>query len=254
MKTTTFITFVGDQCGKAKEAMDFYTSTFPNSEIKHITKYKEGEAAGTPNLVKHGLFTLNDTTFMISENNYNHAWSISPGVSIFVECNSENEIQTLFETLSSHGGQVMVPLDKYDTGDYGFGKKFGWCEDKFGVSWQLKSFRIKMQIHKIAMKKYSVIVILLLLISCNNQSKKTNTENTEIKPQVENNETYTAVELTGIEQENLTKIQGGYYSLGQNENALAHHEKCEQNIHDIYISRKLDDMGFWEIKWLNENF
>jgi len=31
----------------------------------------------------------------------------------------------------------MVPLDSYDSGDYGFGGKFGWSEDKYGISWQL---------------------------------------------------------------------------------------------------------------------
>ncbi|MEL6824591.1 MAG: VOC family protein [Calditrichota bacterium] len=46
-------------------------------------------------------------------------------------------IQILFEKLSSNGGQIMVPLDDYKgEGDYGFGKKFGWCEDKYGISWQ----------------------------------------------------------------------------------------------------------------------
>jgi len=72
----------------------------------------------------------------VSESNFNHAWSFTPGVSLFVEGNSEEEIQTLFEGLSSNGGQIMVPLDSYDSGDYGFGKKFGWCADKYGVSWQ----------------------------------------------------------------------------------------------------------------------
>ena len=38
MQTTTFLTFVGDQCGNAEEAIAFYTSIFPNSEIKSITK------------------------------------------------------------------------------------------------------------------------------------------------------------------------------------------------------------------------
>ena len=138
MQTTTFLTFVGDQCGRAEEAIKFYTSLFPNSEIKRITKYSEGEAGGTPELIKYGVFTLNGVEYGVSESNYNHAWSFTPGVSLFVACNSENEIQTLFEELSSNGGQVMVPLDNYEgSGDYGFGKKFGWCEDKYGISWQL---------------------------------------------------------------------------------------------------------------------
>ncbi len=136
MKITTFLTFVGNQCGKAEEAINFYTSIFPNSEIKSIIKYSEGEAGGTPELIKYGIFTLNGTEYMVSESNFNHAWSFSPAVSIFIRHDSENVIQTLFEKLSSMGGQVMVPFDKYETGDYGFGKKFGWCEDKYGISWQ----------------------------------------------------------------------------------------------------------------------
>ena len=39
MQATTFLTFVGDQCGRAEEAIKFYTSIFTNSEIKRITKY-----------------------------------------------------------------------------------------------------------------------------------------------------------------------------------------------------------------------
>jgi predicted 3-demethylubiquinone-9 3-methyltransferase (glyoxalase superfamily) len=138
MQTTTFLTFVGDQCGRAEEAIKFYTSIFPHSGITSITKYSEGEPGGTPELIKYGVFTLNGVEYRVSESNYNHPWSFTPGVSIFVECSSENEIQVLFEELSSNGGQVMVPLDNYKgSGDYGFGKKFGWCEDKYGISWQL---------------------------------------------------------------------------------------------------------------------
>lgn len=136
MKTTTFLTFVGDQCGKGTEAINFYTSIFPNSEIKSITKYAEGEPGGTPELIKFGEFTLNGTEYMVSESNYNHAWSFTPAVSIFVDCDSENEIDTFFEKLSD-GGKIMIPLDSYNTEEYSFGKKFGWCEDPYGISWQL---------------------------------------------------------------------------------------------------------------------
>jgi len=137
MKIKTFLTFVGDQCGKAKEALNFYTSIFPNSEINSIIKYSEGEPGGTPDLIKYGVFTLNGMAYGVSESNYNHAWSFTPGVSLFVDCDSENEIDTLFEKLSSDGGKVMIPLENYGTENYGFGKKFGWCEDRYGISWQL---------------------------------------------------------------------------------------------------------------------
>lgn len=137
MTTTTFLTFVGDQCGKAEEAINFYTSIFLNSEIKSIKKYSKGEAGGTPELIKYGEFTLNGTNYLISESNYNHAWSFTPAISLFISDKSDDMIQTLFEKLSLNDGQVMVPLENYEgEGDYGFGKKFGWCQDKYGISWQ----------------------------------------------------------------------------------------------------------------------
>lgn len=137
MTTTTFLTFVGDQCGKGEEAINFYTAIFPNSKIKSIVKYAAGEAGGTPAHIKHGVFMLNGTDYMLSESNYKHAWSFTPGVSIFISDSSDDLIMDLFEKLSSNGGQIMVPLDNYSgEGDYGFGKKFGWCADKYGISWQ----------------------------------------------------------------------------------------------------------------------
>ena len=137
MQTSTFLTFVGDQCGKAEEAILFYTSIFPNSSINNIIRYAEGEDGGTPALIKYGEFTLNGVEYKVSESNYSHGWSFTPGVSLFVECATEEEIQTLFDALSANGGLVMVPLDSYGAENYGFGKKFGWCEDKYGISWQL---------------------------------------------------------------------------------------------------------------------
>jgi predicted 3-demethylubiquinone-9 3-methyltransferase (glyoxalase superfamily) len=136
MTTTTFLTFVGNQCGKAEEAITFYTSIFPNSEIKSIQKYVEGEQGGTPDLIKYGEFTLNGTLYRVSESNYNHNWTFTPAVSLFITDHSNDLIHTLFEKLSATG-QVMVPLENYQgEGDYGFGKKFGWCQDKYGISWQ----------------------------------------------------------------------------------------------------------------------
>ena len=137
MITTTFLTFVGDQCGKAEEAINFYTAIFPNSEIKSITKYADGEPGGTPELIKYGVFSLNGSEYMVSESNYNHSWSFTPAVSILISDNANDLIQSLYDKISSNDGQVMMPLENYKgEGDYGFGEKFGWCQDKFGVSWQ----------------------------------------------------------------------------------------------------------------------
>ena len=60
-----------------------------------------------------------------------HAFTFTPAMSLFVECESEEEIRRLYSALSN-AGQVLMPLD-----DYGFSKQFGWVNDRFGVSWQL---------------------------------------------------------------------------------------------------------------------
>ena len=123
--------FVGDQCGKAGEAMTFYTSLFENSEIKNIEYFKPGEPGGKDGTVKHAIFTLAGQEYMASDSAAQHQFSFTPSISIFVNCGSEEEVETLFKRFSE-GGRVLMPLD-----DYGFSKKFGWLADKYGVTWQL---------------------------------------------------------------------------------------------------------------------
>lgn len=130
-KTSTFLMFVGEQCGKAEEAIKFYTSLFKDSEIKHIDYWKADEPGGKEGLIKHATFTLNGLEYMASENTFEHGFTFTPSISIYVNCEDENELETLFQKLSD-GGSVMMPID-----NYGFSKKFGWLADKYGVSWQL---------------------------------------------------------------------------------------------------------------------
>lgn len=130
-KTSTFLMFVGTQCGKAEEAIKFYISLFKNSEMKKIDYWKAGELGGKEGLVKHATFTLSGVEYMASENTMDHKFGFTPALSIYVNCEDEHEINSLFQKLSEGGG-VMMPLD-----NYGFSKKFGWVSDKYGVSWQL---------------------------------------------------------------------------------------------------------------------
>ena len=60
-----------------------------------------------------------------------HAFTFTPSISLFVECESEAEMDATFSRLSDGGG-VLMPLD-----NYGFSTRFGWLTDRFGVSWQL---------------------------------------------------------------------------------------------------------------------
>jgi predicted 3-demethylubiquinone-9 3-methyltransferase (glyoxalase superfamily) len=52
-------------------------------------------------------------------------------VSLWIECDDNNELERLFDLLSE-GGVVYMPLD-----DYGFSTRFGWTGDRHGVTWQL---------------------------------------------------------------------------------------------------------------------
>ncbi len=130
-KTSTFLMFVGEQCGKAEEAINFYVSLFKNSQVKNIEYWKKDEPGGREGLVKHAIFTLDGVEYMASENTIDHKFNFTPSMSIYVNCDDENEIDLFFQKLSE-GGNIMMPLD-----NYGFSKKFGWVSDKYGVSWQL---------------------------------------------------------------------------------------------------------------------
>lgn len=130
-KTVTFLMFVGEQCGKAEEAINFYISLFKNSKIKNIEYWKADEPGGKEGLVKQATFTLSGLDYMASENTFEHGFNFTPSISLYVNCDDESELASLFQKLSE-GGSIMMPLD-----NYGFSKKFGWTSDRYGVSWQL---------------------------------------------------------------------------------------------------------------------
>ncbi|AHF07891.1 VOC family protein [Desulfitobacterium metallireducens] len=124
------IPFLMFQDGKAEEAMNFYISLSEDSEITNIVRYGANEG-GDEGTIMQATFTLKGQEFMCIDSNIKHEFSFTPSFSIYVTCNTEDEIRNLYERLNE-GGQALMPLD-----DYGFSKKFGWLNDRFGVSWQL---------------------------------------------------------------------------------------------------------------------
>ena len=134
-KTITSLMFVGDQCGKAEEAIKFYTLLFENSEVKNIEYFKAGDTQGKEGTVKHCLFTIDGLEYMAMNSSLGHKFTFTPSISIYVKCENEYEIDTLFDKLSKNG-QVFMPLNKYP-----FSDKFGWLSDKYGISWQLNLTR-----------------------------------------------------------------------------------------------------------------
>jgi predicted 3-demethylubiquinone-9 3-methyltransferase (glyoxalase superfamily) len=116
--------------GKAEEAMKFYVSLFPDSEIGEIERYAAGEP-GPEGSVKKAAFTIGGQTVLCTDSFVHHAFTFTPAISFFVDCESEAEVRKLSETLSD-GGNIFMPL-----GNYGFSRLFAWVSDRFGVSWQL---------------------------------------------------------------------------------------------------------------------
>jgi predicted 3-demethylubiquinone-9 3-methyltransferase (glyoxalase superfamily) len=122
---TTFLMFEG----QAEEAMRFYTSVF-DGEIVSLTRYDDA-GPGTPGTVLRALFSLRGRKFMAIDSSVHHEFTFTPSISLFVDCESEDEVDALATALGE-GGRVLMPVDAY-----GFSRRFGWVADRFGVSWQL---------------------------------------------------------------------------------------------------------------------
>ncbi|MEM7038521.1 MAG: VOC family protein [Bacteroidota bacterium] len=122
-----FLTF---QEGDAEEAMNFYIGLFDNSKIVEVKRWGK-EVPGKEGTIMVATFSLNGMDVMCSDSPMKHEWNFTPGVSLYVECESNEELEKLFNALSEKG-KVLMPLN-----NYGFSEKFGFVEDRFGVSWQL---------------------------------------------------------------------------------------------------------------------
>jgi len=117
--------------GRAGEAIDFYLSVFPDSRIETIERFGP-EGPGAEGSVSSAAVILNGQRLMAFDSPVHHAFTFTPSISLFVDCESGEEIDRLFGALSE-GGQVMMELAQYP-----FASRFGWLADRFGVSWQLR--------------------------------------------------------------------------------------------------------------------
>ncbi len=116
----------------AAEAVALYTSVFPDARINKTTYYgKEGYELhqmpeGTVLTIE---FELYGEAFVAL--NGGPQFQLNPSISLMVMCDTEEELNRLWDKLSE-GGNVLMALDKYD-----WSPRYGWCNDRFGVSWQL---------------------------------------------------------------------------------------------------------------------
>jgi predicted 3-demethylubiquinone-9 3-methyltransferase (glyoxalase superfamily) len=113
-KITPFLWFDG----KAEEAMNFYVSIFKNSKVGRVSRYGEGgpEPKGA---VMSATFQLEGQDFFAL--NGGPQFTFSPAVSFFVSCETQQEVDELWDKLSE-GGEPQ---------------QCGWLKDKYGLSWQI---------------------------------------------------------------------------------------------------------------------
>jgi len=113
-KITPFLWFDG----KAEEAMKFYVSIFKNSKAWRIRRYGEAEP-GPKGAVMSATFQLDGQEFMAL--NGGPQFTFSPAISFFVNCETQEEVDELWEKLSAGGEK----------------QRCGWLKDKYGLSWQI---------------------------------------------------------------------------------------------------------------------
>jgi predicted 3-demethylubiquinone-9 3-methyltransferase (glyoxalase superfamily) len=113
-KITTFLTFDG----QAEEAVNLYTSIFPDSKVTSVRRY--GEAGpGPEGSFMTAIFELAGQEFMAL--NGGPSFTFSQGISLFVDCETQDEVYELWEKLTEGGEPGPC----------------GWLTDRFGVSWQI---------------------------------------------------------------------------------------------------------------------
>ena len=127
---STCLMFVGDHAGKAHDAITFYTELFNNSELLSV-EWHEASANEVAGTVKFARFSIAGVQYIAMDSSHDHAFTFTPATSQFVDCDSIEEIEYLYQALQEEGDSLM-PL-----GEYGFSRRFGWVNDRFGVSWQL---------------------------------------------------------------------------------------------------------------------
>jgi predicted 3-demethylubiquinone-9 3-methyltransferase (glyoxalase superfamily) len=113
-KITPFLWFDN----QAEEAMNFYVSIFKNSKVGKVTRY--GDAGpGPKGTVMSATFQLDGQEFMAL--NAGPQFKFTEAISFFVNCESQQEVDQLWEKLSAGGAKGRC----------------GWLKDKFGLSWQI---------------------------------------------------------------------------------------------------------------------
>lgn len=125
-RVATHLMFAGD----ATAALELYAAVFPEFRVERVERYGPDDA-GAAGMIRRAEVFFADHDIVVIDSPVKHAFTFTPAMSLFVDCESPAALDAAFERLAE-GGQVFMPV-----ADYGFSRRFGWCSDRFGVSWQL---------------------------------------------------------------------------------------------------------------------
>lgn len=120
-KITPCLMFTGSQHKKAEEAINFYTSVFKNSAILQLERY--GANQGPEGAVVHCKFLLDGHELTAMDSHEPMPFDFNPGISLVVNCQTQEEIDYYWEKLSEGGDERA--------------QQCGWLQDRFGLSWQV---------------------------------------------------------------------------------------------------------------------
>ncbi len=120
-KIAPVLMFVGEQCGKAEEAIHYYASVFSGASVDGILHYGPDDKPDREGTLKFGAFTLEGQRFSAMDSAYDHGFSFNEAISLMVFCENQEEIDYFWEKLSAHPEAEQC----------------GWLKDKFGLSWQI---------------------------------------------------------------------------------------------------------------------
>jgi predicted 3-demethylubiquinone-9 3-methyltransferase (glyoxalase superfamily) len=120
-RITPTLLFVGEACGRAEEAVDFYTTVFPSSGIGQVLRYESSEDPEREGTVKYAGFMLAGYEFAAMDSAREHGFGFNEAISFMVGCDTQEEIDYFWDRLSA------VPE----------AEQCGWLKDRFGVSWQI---------------------------------------------------------------------------------------------------------------------
>jgi len=120
-KITPTLMFVGEQCGKAEEAIKFYASVFHDAKIGHILRYGKGEKPDKEGTIKHAGVSLEGKSFAVMDSARAHNFTFNEAISFMVHCDTQEQIDYFWSKLSADPTAEQC----------------GWLKDKFGLSWQI---------------------------------------------------------------------------------------------------------------------